>query len=133
MYKTEALLRTLFLIGMLLYVLWAIQSHSVQNGLVIQPVYKILVLVGAMALAPLVYWLSLKHSSRKKYTRDDYLKQAIGAGCFALVFTVLAVFNLDDHKTAAGKWLAPLGWTLATIVPLILASKAKKTEYTRHE
>lgn len=133
MYKTEASLRTLFFIGMLLFVFWVIQSHSAQVGLVIRPMYYILIILAITASAPFIYKLSLKYLSQKEYTRDHYLKQAIGAGCFTLVFTVLAAFNLDDHKTVAGKWLAPAGWAIATAIPLFMASKAKKTEYTRHE
>jgi hypothetical protein len=133
MCKTEALLRTLFFIGMLLFILWAIQSHSAQMGLAIRPMYYILIILALIAVAPFVYRLSVKHLSKKKYTRDDYIKEATWCGCFALVFTVLAIFNLDDHKTVAGKWLSPACWTIATAIPLFMASKAKKTEYTRHE
>jgi hypothetical protein len=133
MYKTEALLRTLFTLGMILLILWAIQSHSAQIGLVIRPMYYILIILALIAISPCVYRLLVKHLSKKEYTRDDYIKEATWCGCFALIFTVLAIFNLDDHKTVAGKWLAPAAWTIATAIPLFMAFKVKKTEYTRHE
>jgi hypothetical protein len=71
MHKTEALLRTLFILGMILFILWMIQSHSAPYGLAIRPMYQVLVLVIAIALAPFVYKSFLKVQSRKKYTRDD--------------------------------------------------------------
>jgi hypothetical protein len=133
MNKTAAVLRTLYLLGAILFVLWMIQSHSAPYGLVIRPVYQILVLLIAIALAPFVYKSFLKFQLQKKYTRDDYLKQAIGSSCLALVFTVLAIFNSGSHKTDDVRWVGPAGFIVATVIPLIMASKAKKTEYTRHE
>jgi hypothetical protein len=133
MHKTEALLRTLFILGMILFILWMIQSHSAPYGLVVKPVYQILIVLIAIALAPFVYQSFLKLPSQKEYTRDDYLKRAIGTGCLALVFAVLAIFNPGRHETDSVRWLGPAGFVLATAISLILASKAKNTEYTRHE
>jgi hypothetical protein len=69
MHKTEALLRTLFILGMILFILWMIQSHSAPYGLVVKPVYQILVLAVAIALAPFVYKSFMKVQSQN--TRDD--------------------------------------------------------------
>ncbi len=97
------------------------------------PCITFLIILASIAVAPFVYRLSVKHLSKKKYTRDDYVNEATWCACFALVFTVLATFNLDDHKTAAGRWLVPVVWTIATAIPLFMAFKAKKTEHKRHE
>jgi hypothetical protein len=133
MYKTEAFLRTLFFIGMLLFILWMIQSHSAPYGLAVRPMYYILIILALIAVAPFVYRLSVKHLSKKKYTRDDYIKEAIWSGCLALCFTLFAVLNIDGYKTVTGRWLVPLVWLIAAAIALFMASKAKKTEYTRHE
>lgn len=133
MYKTEAFLRTVFTLGTILFLLWMIQSHSAQYGLVIRPLYQVLVVLFAVALSPLVYKLFLKHLLQKQYTRDDYLTDAIVSGCLALAFIVLAAFNLDGHRTFAGRWLAPVVWTIATALSLFMASKARKTRYIPNE
>ena len=133
MYKTEAFLRTLFLLGMILFILWMIQSHSALYGFVIRPWYYILLALTLFVAAPFIYRLSVKHLSKKKYTRDDYIKEAIWSGCLALCFTLFAVLNIDGYKTVTGRWLVPLVWLIAAAIALFMASKAKKTEYTRHE
>lgn len=133
MYKTEAYLRTVFFLGTILFILWIIQSHSAQYGLVIRPLYQVLVVVFTVALSPFAYKLSLKHLLKKQSTRDDYLTDAIVSGCLALGFIVFATLNVDGHRTFAGRWLATAVWTIATVISLFMAFKAKKTRYIPNE
>jgi hypothetical protein len=133
MYKTEAFLRTVFFTGTILFILWIIQGHSAQYGLVIRPLYQVLVVLLVVALSPLVYKLSLIDLLKKQYTRDDYLKDAIVSGCLALGFIFFAALNVDGHRTVAGRWLVPAIWTITTVISSLMAFKAKKTRYIPNE